>query len=129
MSMPMSPVAAGSALGGLRVGFDLGVVGLQLLGLYLLRLLHGVLDLRPHVGHPDHDETRLPGVEVLVKLLEVVAAHPGGRVTGDRAEDGAAGGGERDEASADRGEREQRHDQGSGQSYGTAEYATDPGRR
>src|SRR5215469_2665016 len=85
------PAAASAPLGGPGVGFDVGGVGLELLGLHLLRLLHGVLDLRPHVGHPDHDEARLPLVEVLAEFLEVVAAHPGGRVTGDRAEDGAAG--------------------------------------
>src|SRR6516165_1345461 len=83
------PAAASALPGGLGVGFDVGGVGLELLRLHLLRLLHGVLDLRPHVGHPDHDEARLPLVEVLAEFLEVVAAHPGGRVTGDRAEDGA----------------------------------------
>jgi hypothetical protein len=45
------------------------------LGLHLLRLPHGPLDLRPHVGHPDHDQARLPGVKVLAQLLEVMAAH------------------------------------------------------
>ena len=54
--------AAGSLLGGLGVGLDASGVGLELLGLDLLRLLHRLLDLRTHVGHPDHYQARLPGV-------------------------------------------------------------------
>ena len=54
---------------------------------------------------------------------------PAGRVTGDRAEDGAARGGERDQPAADGGEREQGHDQAGGQAHAPAEHAADPGRR
>src|SRR4029077_17236455 len=75
---------AGSRLTGLSVGFDPGRVGLQLPGLHLPRLLHRPLDLGPHIRHRDHHQAGLPGVQVLAELLQVLAAHPGRRVTGPR---------------------------------------------
>src|SRR6516162_7331635 len=94
-----TPRGAASRLSrGLGVGFDLGVVGLQLPGLHLLRLLHRVLDLRPHVGHRDHHQARLASVQVLAELLQVLAAHPGRRVTGHRAQHRAARGGSHEQA-------------------------------
>jgi hypothetical protein len=49
--------------------------------------------------------------------------------TGDRAEDGAASGGERDQPAADGGDWEQDHDQPGGEAHTPAEHAADPGRR
>src|SRR5262249_12242927 len=56
-------------------------------------------------------------------------ARAGGRGPGAGAGRGAAGGGGGKKPPADRGEREQRHDQAGGQAHAPAEHAADPGRR
>ena len=99
------------------------------LGSIFVARSHRLLDLGAHVGHADDHQTGLAGVEVLAELLEVVAAHAGRGMTGDRAEDRSAGGRRREQAAADRGEREQRDDQAGGQPDAAAEHAADPRRR
>src|SRR5690348_4494138 len=89
------------------VALDLSRVRFELLLLELGAAPHRLLDLRPHVRERDDDEPGLAGVEVLAELLEIVTAHPGRRVTGDRAEDRPARRRAYEQAAADRGEREQ----------------------
>src|SRR5690348_9997296 len=120
---------AASRLGGLRVGLDRGGVGFQLPGFYLPGLLHGPLDLRFHIGHRDHHQSCLPGVQVLAEFLQVLAAHPGRCVTGYRAEHRAAPGGDREQSAADGGDREQGYHQAGGEPGPGAEHASRPGRR
>src|ERR1700751_2880699 len=59
---------------------------------------------------------------MLAELLQVLAAHPGGRMTCDRAENRAAARGNREQATADRGEREQGYDQAGCQTHAAAEH-------
>src|SRR4029453_4802477 len=58
VSFSLSLIAAGGA----GVAFDLGGVGLELLGLPLLRTPHRLLDLGAHVSHTDNNQPRLSGV-------------------------------------------------------------------
>ena len=81
----------------------------------------------PMSDTPTTTRPALPGVEVLAQFLEIVAAHPGGRVTGHRAEHGTASGRGQQQAPADRREREQHHHQAGGQAYAAAEHAAWPG--
>src|SRR5437764_2826425 len=59
------------------------------------------------------------------EVLEVVAAHPGRCVTGDCAEDCAAGGGPDEESATDCREREECNNQTGRQSHPAAEYSAD----
>ena len=85
--------------------------------------------LAPMSDDADDDQPGLAGVQLLTEFLEVVAAHPGRGVTGHRAEHGAARRGGCQQATADRGEREQHDDQAGGQADAAAQHAADPGRR
>src|SRR3954454_20339400 len=104
-------IAASEGSGRLRVPFDLGSVGLELLRLDLLRLLHRVLDLRLHVGDTDDDEFRRALVERLARFLQVLAAHARGRVPRNGTEHGATSGSGCEQTASDRSRREECDDQ------------------
>src|SRR3954449_8873427 len=66
---------------------------------------------------------------MLAELLEVVAAHTGRGVTGNRPEDGAAAGRRREQSATDGCERKQRYDQTGRKPDPAAEDAADSRRR
>ena len=77
----------------------------------------------------DHDQPGLALVELLADLLEVLAAHAGRGVAGDRAEQRAATGRRGQEAATDGGRREQGDDEAGGEADAAAQHPADPGRR
>src|SRR3982751_1660790 len=106
------------------VVLDRARVGLELLGLYLLRAAHGLLDLGAEGGDRDDDQPGFTGVEGFAQLLQVVTAHPGHRVTGKRTQRGTARRGRRQQTAPDGSEREQRDDETTCETEPAAEHAT-----
>ena len=81
---------------------DLRGVRFEFLLLDLVGRGHHALDLGTHVGHADHDETSFAGIEVLAELLEVLTAHAGCRVPGERTERGTTTGCRSQQSTTDR---------------------------
>ncbi len=88
------------------------------------------LDMTPSILAPMSDTPTtirpgLAGVEVLAELLEVLAAHAGRRVPGERTERRATTGRRSQQSATDGGRREQRDDQAGGETDTATTHCTD----
>src|SRR4051794_6782625 len=115
--------------GFLRVPLERFGVRLELLLLQLLRAAHGLLDPRLHVRYTHDDQARLTLIQGLTEGLEVVAAHPCGRMSSHRTQERPTGRGHREQSGADRGDREERDREPGSRPGPATQHATDPGRR